>query len=56
MDSLVGDASKARAQLGWAPSIGFEQLVHEMVEADFAAAQRDSLVRDAGFQAYDRHG
>jgi GDPmannose 4,6-dehydratase len=56
VDSLVGDASKAREQLGWAPSIGFEQLVREMVEADFATAQRDSLVRDAGYRAYDQHG
>jgi GDPmannose 4,6-dehydratase len=32
----VGDASKARAELGWKPSVGFEELVRRMVEADLA--------------------
>ncbi|HYC20638.1 MAG TPA: GDP-mannose 4,6-dehydratase [Candidatus Bathyarchaeia archaeon] len=31
---LKGDASKARARLGWAPETSFEELVHMMVEAD----------------------
>lgn len=31
---LVGDASKARSMLGWAPSIGFEQMIKSMVDAD----------------------
>jgi GDPmannose 4,6-dehydratase len=31
---LVGDASKARAELGWEPRVSFEQLVREMVRAD----------------------
>lgn len=34
---LVGDASRARAVLGWEPRIGFDALVREMVEADLAA-------------------
>ncbi|HEV3000997.1 MAG TPA: GDP-mannose 4,6-dehydratase [Solirubrobacteraceae bacterium] len=34
---LVGDASRARAVLGWAPRVSFEELVREMVEADLAA-------------------
>ncbi len=34
---LVGDASRARSVLGWAPAVGFEELVREMVEADLAA-------------------
>jgi len=33
---LRGDASKARARLGWAPETSFETLVHMMVEADVA--------------------
>ncbi|OYY76059.1 MAG: GDP-mannose 4,6-dehydratase [Sphingomonas sp. 28-62-20] len=36
VDALRGDASKARRVLGWAPRIGFNQLVHEMVESDLA--------------------
>jgi GDP-mannose 4,6 dehydratase len=34
VDSLLGDASKARAKLGWRHRTSFEQLVTEMVEAD----------------------
>jgi GDPmannose 4,6-dehydratase len=40
VDALVGDASKARDQLGWTPKTSFEDLVREMVEADLAAARR----------------
>jgi GDPmannose 4,6-dehydratase len=34
VDMLIGDASKVRRALGWAPEVGFEQLVAMMVEAD----------------------
>jgi GDPmannose 4,6-dehydratase len=34
---LLGDATKARNQLGWTPSIAFESLVREMVETDCRA-------------------
>jgi len=53
--TLLGDASKAKTMLGWAPRITLAQLVKEMVEADYASAQRDSLVKQAGFQAYEYH-
>jgi len=36
VDLLVGDASKARSELGWEPSVDFEQLVHMMVDADIS--------------------
>ncbi|MBC7813712.1 MAG: GDP-mannose 4,6-dehydratase [Burkholderiales bacterium] len=35
VDLLIGDASKARAKLGWKPKVSFEQLVQMMVEADY---------------------
>jgi GDPmannose 4,6-dehydratase len=43
VDVLLGDASKARAKLGWAPTITLEAMLAEMVEADLARhrAQRD---------------
>ncbi|MCH8154368.1 MAG: GDP-mannose 4,6-dehydratase [Proteobacteria bacterium] len=41
VDFLQGDASKARAQLGWRPGISFEELVREMIEADRAAIARE---------------
>src|SRR5664279_4035358 len=53
VETLLGDASKAKAKLGWTPKITLPELVREMVEADYASAQRDSLVKEAGFQAYD---
>jgi len=34
VDQLLGDPSKAREKLGWAPKVSFEELVKEMVEAD----------------------
>lgn len=36
---LVGDASRARAELGWAPTVGFRELVGRMVEADLETTQ-----------------
>ena len=34
VESLLGDASKAKKELGWEPKISFEELVKEMVEKD----------------------
>jgi GDPmannose 4,6-dehydratase len=42
VDLLLGDASKAEAALGWKPRIRFEQLVHEMVDADLAAVAKEA--------------
>ncbi len=53
VESLLGDPGKAKAKLGWAPTSTLPQLVKEMVQADYTAARRDSLVKLAGFQAYD---
>ncbi|HWE31930.1 MAG TPA: GDP-mannose 4,6-dehydratase [Solirubrobacteraceae bacterium] len=41
VEHLVGDASKARALLGWEPEVGFEQLIRMMVDADLAVLSRD---------------
>jgi GDPmannose 4,6-dehydratase len=41
VQALVADASKARAELGWAPTISFEQLATSMVEADLAKVGLD---------------
>jgi len=54
VDTLLGDASKARAKLGWHPEISFPQLVREMVVADLELARRDAAVAREGFTIY-RH-
>ena len=56
VESLVGDASKARQKLGWAPKTSFRGLVAEMVREDLKAAERERLVRSAGFDTPERHG
>ena len=55
VDTLLGDASKARRQLGWSAQIGFEQLVREMVQADLELARRDALMAREGFKTFQRH-
>ncbi len=52
VDTLLGDASKARTKLGWVPTVSFSELVAEMVKSDLAIAQRDALVAKEGFQIY----
>ena len=48
VDLLIGDASKARAKLGWAPKTPFAQLVKEMVASDLVEARQDA--------AHGKHG
>jgi GDPmannose 4,6-dehydratase len=55
VESLLGDAGKARRQLGWTPRIGFRELVAEMMREDLKAARRDELVKRHGYAAYDFH-
>ena len=40
VDLLVGDASKARRQLGWQPEVTFRDLIRLMVDADLQRAER----------------
>ncbi len=55
VETLLGDASKARERLGWQPRVGFRELVAEMIAADLAEAQRDELCEREGFQTFQRH-
>jgi len=51
VESLLGDASKAKKILGWEPKITLEDMVIEMMENDINIAKRDSLVKKHGFKA-----
>ena len=44
VETLLGDSSAARRELGWVPSIGVREMCSEMVEADYAVAQRSALL------------
>lgn len=55
VETLLGDPGNAQRKLGWTPKTTLQELVSEMVQADYASAKRDALVKMAGFQAYDYH-
>lgn len=49
VETLLGDPSRAKAELGWTPKISFEELVAEMVREDFKSAKRDELIKRHGY-------
>jgi GDPmannose 4,6-dehydratase len=55
VETLLGDASKARQKLGWVAEVGFPQLVAEMVESDLDLAKRDAMISKEGYKVYSRH-
>ena len=55
VESLLGDASKAREKLGWEPKTSFEELVTEMVREDLEASKRDELIKVHGYKTMDFH-
>ncbi|PKO82918.1 MAG: GDP-mannose 4,6-dehydratase [Betaproteobacteria bacterium HGW-Betaproteobacteria-11] len=55
VETLLGDATKARIKLGWVPKITFDQLVAEMVREDLKSAERDELVKKHGYQTMNYH-
>jgi GDPmannose 4,6-dehydratase len=55
VETLLGDPSKAKTVLGWAPKIGFKELVMEMVQEDLKLAERDELIKHHGYRTFNCH-
>jgi GDPmannose 4,6-dehydratase len=55
VETLLGDASRAREKLGWRPRIDFAALVAEMVREDLKSAERDELIKRHGYRPFDFH-
>ena len=55
VETLLGDATKAKEKLGWTPKISFEELVGEMVREDLKIAKRDELVKRHGYATQSNH-
>src|SRR6266478_705260 len=55
VETLLGDASKAKLKLGWVPRTSFRELVSEMMREDLKLAERDELVKQHGFRFFNRH-
>lgn len=49
VETLLGDPTKARTNLGWTPEITVQQMCAEMVAADLAEARRHALLRANGY-------
>ena len=55
VETLLGDATKARVKLGWIPQVAFPELVSEMVSEDLEGAKRDAMIAKEGYKVYSRH-
>lgn len=55
VETLLGDATKAKERLGWVPKTTFQELVAEMMREDMREAQRDELVKQHGFKYFNYH-
>tara|TARA_X000000950_G_C13904216_1_gene656137 strand:- start:2101 stop:3162 length:1062 start_codon:yes stop_codon:yes gene_type:complete len=49
VETLLGDATKAKEKLGWTPKINLQELVAEMVREDYKSAKRDKMVKEHGY-------
>ena len=54
VDTLLGDASKAREKLGWTPRVRFAELVQEMAREDLKEAEREALVKKHGYRTFNQ--
>ena len=45
VDVLLGDCSKIERELGWKPTISFEEMINEMVAYDLEAVKKEGLLK-----------
>lgn len=50
VETLLGDASKAKNQLGWEPEITAQEMCHEMIAHDLSIAKRHALLKIHGYE------
>jgi GDPmannose 4,6-dehydratase len=50
VETLLGDAAKAKQKLGWIPEISVQQMCKEMVTEDLTGAKQNAILRDNGFK------
>ncbi len=55
VETLLGDASKAKKKLGWSPGTSFSELVAEMVRDDLRCAEKDEIIKRHGHKVMDHH-
>jgi GDPmannose 4,6-dehydratase len=55
VETLLGDATKARERLGWQPATSFDELVREMTQVDLREARREHIVAQAGTRPVRSH-
>jgi len=55
VETLLGDATKAKEKLGWEPKISFDEMVKEMTAADLKEAEKEKLYQDTGFETFHRY-
>jgi len=55
VETLLGDAYKAREKLSWTAEVSFANLVAEMVASDLDLAKRDALVSSEGYRVSSHH-
>jgi GDPmannose 4,6-dehydratase len=55
VETLLGDPSKARQELGWQPKVTFRELVREMTTEDLRIAEKDALVKKHGYSVFNFH-
>ena len=50
VDLLIGDASKAKKELGWEPEYNLQMLIADMMQSDIKLMKKESYLRDGGFE------